>query len=177
MAGFDQLHYDKTAPPDYQSYEDWNAMVAEFKPDNMLPPLPQAPCVLVVRGPGRGQIHRWSKVFAKRSDMCVPCDENGNTDPAAWQTHELPPPLSPTEVFKRQFAHQYSGPAPGATPQTHMAAQVLGASSPPVPDYTAPGETGAAMPLSFQSQAQTVSEATRAAFNEGMTFKLEGSFG
>ena len=178
MAGFDNMHYDKTQAPDFQTIGDWNQAIAEMRPDNMLPDLPLSPCVLVIKGPGRGQIHRWSKAFSKRSDICVNCDEHGNTDPAAWQVQQPPPPPSALQAYRDQLPRNaYAGPAPGATPQTHMAAQVLGADSRPVPNYTDPTEYGAAMPLIETQGAPTVADATQAAFNEGMKFKLEGSFG
>lgn len=91
-----------------RSYDDMAEELRAMQAANwMLPPLEVSPCV---RLKDSGEIHVWSPFFAERPELCENCDENGNTDPAAWRgrtPHESnlsgkmptppPPPPSPAE--------------------------------------------------------------------------------
>lgn len=54
------------------------------------PPLPESPCVKIKK---TGEVMMWCQAFADRPDLCENCDENGNTDPAAWGGRKPPTPV------------------------------------------------------------------------------------
>lgn len=172
MAGTTNMQYTPGMQPEYQEKDEWDAMIEEYAPDNQKPPLPPAPCVKVL---SNGSIHRWTPQFAQRSDICVCCDEEGNTDPAAWASLGAPHlNMAPAPTQALYPDRNYSGPAPGAVPQVHTAPEVLGVTSPPVPDYTDPQEHGAAMPIPKDVPFKSVSDAAAAAFDTGMKVKFTG---
>lgn len=49
---------------------------------NLQPPLPHSPCLKVIK---TGVIHPWNELLAAQRDLVVCCDEQGNTDPSAWE--------------------------------------------------------------------------------------------
>lgn len=67
-----------------ESYDSQKAMLSALDAYNWkYPPIRQAPCLKVK---ATGEILPWNEAFAMRGDLCVACDENGNTDPASWET-------------------------------------------------------------------------------------------
>lgn len=50
---------------------------------NLEPPLPHSPCLKVIK---TGVVHPWNALLAAQRDLVVCCDENGNTDPSAWES-------------------------------------------------------------------------------------------
>lgn len=49
---------------------------------NCDPPLPHSPCL---RNKQTGAILPWEPILAEQTEILECCDEEGNTDPAAWQ--------------------------------------------------------------------------------------------
>lgn len=49
---------------------------------NADPPLPHSPCLKNIR---TGVVLPWNELLAQQKDLVVCCDEDGNTDPAAWE--------------------------------------------------------------------------------------------
>ena len=45
-------------------------------------PLDISPCVKIKK---TGEVLIWNQSFAMRPDLCVNCDEYGNTDPSSWR--------------------------------------------------------------------------------------------
>lgn len=50
---------------------------------NLQGPLPHSPCLKVK---ATGVVHPWNPLLAQHRDLVECCDENGNTDPAAWKS-------------------------------------------------------------------------------------------
>lgn len=49
---------------------------------NLDPPLPHSPCLKIIK---TGRVLPWNELLAEQHDLVVCCDENGNTDEAAWK--------------------------------------------------------------------------------------------
>lgn len=143
------------------------------------PPLPWSPCIKVI---ATGEIHEWSPFFAERSDLCVNCDEQGNTDPAAWQRSptgpaprssehattatELPPPPAGLHFFPEQFA-PVNGQ--GDVPPVHLATAVLGVPEGFTQNYAATTAQGSMTSIHNGSARNvTVNEAVQGFFAQNM---------
>lgn len=74
-------------PPVYQQPDEFSERLARMGAANAVPPLEMSPCIKII---ATGQVHFWTEFFANRPDLCVNCDETGNTDPAAWQGRTPP---------------------------------------------------------------------------------------
>lgn len=175
MGNFTFVEYDERA-------NELQAMGAA----NWQPPLPVSPCIRVK---STGEIHQWAEFFAARPDLCENCDEQGNTDPAAWmgrhpsnmsspysqvmdssepvaeKTEEVEAPKleAPSNVHFNMDEFD-TGPMPGEVPPVGMAHMILGVPQTCAKDYTDPSSTKAAMPLPANSNNVAVSDAIKQFF-------------
>lgn len=81
-----------------QNFDERRAYAQRLGVRNVNPPLPPSPCVRVK---ATGMILPWNELLAEQSDLCECCDENGNTDPAAWQP-KVRTVVVPDEELHRQ---------------------------------------------------------------------------
>lgn len=139
---------------------------------NLVPDLPRSSYVKIISGPSAGEIHVWTEYFAKFPDMCVNCDVNGNTDPAAWRqvsvtlnTNITPTTTPPPKTLAFNFSGLDSGEVPGDVPQVQNASLVLGIDSNFTQDYTSPDLIKAALPLPRDSKNEVVSETVKVMFD------------
>lgn len=146
----------------YQEPDERTAYLASLGVANVAPPLPPSPCVKHII---TGEIHQWSEAFAARPDILQNCDEQGNTDPAAWQNKQpvtkaaepaikavrkkpiAAPEVPGAENLMFSIDEFVSGPFPGANPMVATAPTMLGVPVEIAKDYTDPGSTRAALPL------------------------------
>lgn len=63
-----------------------------------------------------GVIFPWSAALAEQRDILVNCDENGNTDPEAWQPHILADSQisDPSDLMTRAYSYIIKPPAASA---------------------------------------------------------------
>lgn len=57
-------------------------MMSNMGVRNAMPPLPHSPCV---RNRRTGVVLPWNELLSEQQDLFDCCDEEGNTDPAAWE--------------------------------------------------------------------------------------------
>lgn len=74
--------YDPRAVMDAKDEESRRTMLRQMGVMNVDPPLPHSPCLKNIR---TGVVLPWNELLAQQRDLVVCCDENGDTDPAAWE--------------------------------------------------------------------------------------------
>lgn len=139
---------------------------------NLVPPLPRSSYVKIIDGLSTGEVHCWTEYFASRPDLCVNCDEYGDTDPAKWRmpmaesvTMSVPKVLDPPPGMAFYFGDVDTGVVPGAVPQVQNAPQLLGIDPGFTQDYTDHTVTKAALPLPINSANVPVAELTKSIFD------------
>lgn len=86
---------------DIQDNEQRLAKAKQLGVRNVNPPLPHSPCVKVK---ATGLILPWNELLADQSDICECCDENGNTDPAAWEPKVVTSGVPDEELHRQAHA-------------------------------------------------------------------------
>lgn len=160
----------------YESPDQQMARLRSMGATNAVPPLEVSPCVKVISkgvdGTIKEEVHEWTEFFASRPDICVNCDEHGNTDPAAWRGRmpsfmKTPPVVERYETCRRSVApipqdnliHPAAtamanavdtyvpGPVPGAVPPVGLASAILGVGPQYSQEYVEPTTVRAALPI------------------------------
>lgn len=90
MGGYDPRQI--LAAPDAATRE---ALMRRIGVANIDPPLPHSPCLKIKRD---GRVLPWNELLAQQRDLCECCDENGNTDPAAWEPKVVDNTLTNAEL-------------------------------------------------------------------------------
>lgn len=75
--------YSKEMIMDARTPQERSQMFKAMGVMNAEPPLPHSPCLKNVR---TGIVLPWNELLAAQRDLVVCCDENGNTDPEAWES-------------------------------------------------------------------------------------------
>lgn len=73
--------YDPRTIMDTPNEEARIALMRQLGVANVDPPLPHSPCLKNIK---TGVVLPWNELLAAQRDLVVCCDENGNTDEAAW---------------------------------------------------------------------------------------------
>lgn len=113
----------------FESYDQQKAQMSAVNAVNWnRPPLPPSPCIKIK---ATGEIHEWSSFFADRPDLCENCDENGNTDPKAWQGRV-------SAHYKDNIRTRYDQMPMAPVPDSEEAANSAPQKTPPLPDDSQP---------------------------------------